>query len=88
MPGRWERDFTEKIAVSLRKQLDLIAVPKAPIEVPRKRDTTWVQPKLIAKVEYRDITDDGMLRHPSFKGLVNPGRSLTLPSARFSANRS
>jgi bifunctional non-homologous end joining protein LigD len=68
--GKVGTGFTEKVAVSLRKQLDLIAVPKAPIKVPRKRDTTWVQPKLIAKVEYRDITDDGMLRHPSFKGLV------------------
>ena len=68
--GKVGTGFTEKVAVSLRKQLDLIAVPKAPIKVPKKRDTTWVQPKLIAKVDYRDITDDGMLRHPSFKGLA------------------
>jgi hypothetical protein len=41
----------------------LHAVPKAPIKVPKKRDTTWVQPKLIAKVEYRDITVKQVRRH-------------------------
>jgi bifunctional non-homologous end joining protein LigD len=69
--GKVGTGFTNKVALQLRKQLDLIAIPQAPIKVPKKRNTTWVQPKLIAKVEYRDITDDGMLRHPSFKGLAD-----------------
>jgi bifunctional non-homologous end joining protein LigD len=59
-----------KVSISLRKQLDLISIPKAPIKIPRKRDTTWVEPKLQVKVAYRDITDDGMLRHASFKGMA------------------
>jgi ATP-dependent DNA ligase len=29
----------------------------------RKKDTTWVRPELTAEIEYRDITDDGRLRH-------------------------
>jgi ATP-dependent DNA ligase len=32
-------------------------------------NTVWVEPKLMAKIEFRGITEDGMLRHPSFKGL-------------------
>jgi len=28
----------------------------------------WVEPRLVAHVEYREWTSDGRLRHPSFKG--------------------
>jgi bifunctional non-homologous end joining protein LigD len=68
--GKVGTGFTDKAALSLRKQLDLISVPKPAIKLPKKRDTTWVEPTLKAKVAYRDITNDGMLRHASFKGLV------------------
>ena len=40
-----------------------------PVPKLRKMDTVWVEPKLTAKIEYRGVTEDGMLRHPSFKGL-------------------
>jgi bifunctional non-homologous end joining protein LigD len=33
------------------------------------RDCRWVQPRLLAEVEYIEITPDGLIRHPSFKGL-------------------
>ena len=68
--GKVGTGFSQKSAIALRRQLDLITVPKAPIKMPRKKNTIWVEPKLVAKVEYRDITDDGMLRHPSFKSLA------------------
>jgi bifunctional non-homologous end joining protein LigD len=29
----------------------------------------WLQPDLVAEVSYREMTKDGALRHPSFKGL-------------------
>jgi hypothetical protein len=29
-----------------------------------------VEPKLAARIEFRGVTEDGMLRHPSFRGLV------------------
>jgi bifunctional non-homologous end joining protein LigD len=41
----------------------------------RRKDTIWVEPKFEAIVEARGLTDDGMLRHPTFKGW------LTKPSA-------
>ncbi len=30
---------------------------------------SWVKPKLVAELEFREWTKDGVLRHPSFKGL-------------------
>jgi bifunctional non-homologous end joining protein LigD len=36
----------------------------------RAPKSTWVQPKLSAEVEYRDITADGRLRQSSFKKLL------------------
>ncbi|NUS39807.1 MAG: DNA ligase D [Lysobacter sp.] len=35
----------------------------------RPRDVTWVEPELVAEVEYRGLGKEGLLRHPSFKGL-------------------
>ena len=68
--GKVGTGFTDKVSLSLRKELDRFGVAKAPIKVPRKRNTRWVEPRLMAKVAYRDITSDGMLRHASFKGLA------------------
>ena len=37
---------------------------------PLKRpDTIWVEPKVIANIAFTELTEDGMLRHASFKGL-------------------
>lgn len=36
---------------------------------PEVRVARWVQPRLLAEVEYTEITPDGLIRHPSFKGL-------------------
>ena len=33
------------------------------------KDTVWAEPKLTARIEFRGITEDGMPRHPGFKGL-------------------
>ena len=51
------------------KRLKALEIPKPPLRMPKKkRDTKWVEPKLLAKIEYRDITDDGYVRHSSLKG--------------------
>jgi bifunctional non-homologous end joining protein LigD len=36
---------------------------------PPKAKVIWVKPKLVAEVSYRELTRDGAVRHPSFKGL-------------------
>jgi bifunctional non-homologous end joining protein LigD len=68
--GKVGTGFSDKVSLSLRKHLDQFGVDKAPIKVPRKKNTRWVEPRLLAKVAYRDISSDGMLRHASFKGLA------------------
>ena len=35
----------------------------------RKGDVQWVEPKLVAEVEFAEWTHDGRLRHPSYLGL-------------------
>ncbi|HET9825563.1 MAG TPA: DNA ligase D, partial [Chitinophagaceae bacterium] len=36
---------------------------------PPKATVTWVKPKLVAEISFREVTKDGAIRHPSFKGL-------------------
>jgi bifunctional non-homologous end joining protein LigD len=49
--------------------------PTPPFKVPpklprvRKGDVVWVEPKLVAEVEFGEWTHDGHIRHPSYKGL-------------------
>jgi bifunctional non-homologous end joining protein LigD len=69
--GKAGTGFTAKVARELRARLDGMKLARSPLTAPvRKKDTTWVRPDLMAEIEYRDITDDGKLRHASFKGLL------------------
>ena len=62
----WNRTMSGQI----RKQLDTVVSPKSKLTKPiKKPKATWVEPKFIAEVEYRDITSEGLLRQSSFKGL-------------------
>jgi ATP-dependent DNA ligase len=46
------------------------ARPTPPLPL-KKKDTTWVEPRFDAEIAYAEITDDGMVRHPSFQRLVS-----------------
>jgi bifunctional non-homologous end joining protein LigD len=73
--GKAGTGFNRKNSHDLIARLSKFARPTPPItERLRKKDTTWVEPKLSAIIEYRDITDDGKLRHASFKGLKSDPR--------------
>jgi bifunctional non-homologous end joining protein LigD len=48
-------------------------VPKMPRI--RKGDVVWVEPKLVAEVEFAEWTHDGRLRAPSYKGLREDKRA-------------
>ncbi|MBP1294305.1 ATP-dependent DNA ligase [Bradyrhizobium elkanii] len=66
--GKVGTGFTMKVSTDLRRRLDALPAPKQKLVA--KRHIKAVEPRLVAKVEYRDITADGYLRHPSFKGLA------------------
>jgi bifunctional non-homologous end joining protein LigD len=36
---------------------------------PPKAKVTWIKPQLVCEVSYTEITDDGVMRHPSFEGM-------------------
>ncbi|TCQ99149.1 bifunctional non-homologous end joining protein LigD [Neorhizobium sp. JUb45] len=60
--------FKEKEAMELRRMLDTLKTKRALVAVDKK-GVVFVQPTLIAEIEYRAWTDDGKLRHASYKGL-------------------
>jgi bifunctional non-homologous end joining protein LigD len=60
--------FKMRDTIKLRKDLDTLKTSKPPVSIKRK-GVVWVQPTLIAEIEYRSWTDDGKLRHSSYKGL-------------------
>jgi bifunctional non-homologous end joining protein LigD len=36
---------------------------------PPKAEVTWVRPEVVCEISYREMTKDGSIRHPSFRGL-------------------
>jgi bifunctional non-homologous end joining protein LigD len=69
--GKVGTGFSRKVAADLRRLLDPLVVPKAQLSKPlRKKDALWVRPSVKAEIEYRDITNDGHLRHASFRKIV------------------
>ncbi|MDP9093569.1 MAG: non-homologous end-joining DNA ligase [Actinomycetota bacterium] len=40
-----------------------------PPPVPSARVVTWVEPSVVVEVEYVEVTEDGRLRHPVFRGI-------------------
>jgi len=68
--GKAGTGFTAKSAIEVRKRLEPLIRKTPPTAKPlTKKDTVWVEPKVEADIEFRDITSDGMLREASFKGL-------------------
>ncbi|MGO7922027.1 non-homologous end-joining DNA ligase [Rhizobium ruizarguesonis] len=62
--------FKESAAWKLRGMMDRIKRKTPAIHYAGgRKDVVWLQPTLIAEIEYRAWTDDGKLRHASFKGL-------------------
>jgi bifunctional non-homologous end joining protein LigD len=61
-----------KAAAEIRRALEPLARPTAPLAKPlKKQGTTWVEPRFDAEITYAEITDDGMVRHPVLKALVS-----------------
>ncbi|WP_437941983.1 DNA ligase D [Sorangium sp. So ce341] len=68
--GKVGTGFTNKTLTTLRSRLESIERAKPAFAgAPRMRGVHWVEPKLLAEVQFSAWTRDGRLRHPSFEGL-------------------
>src|SRR3954449_1425967 len=71
--GRVGTGFTESELDRLGALLQPIERPKSPFDAPVQpkppRGAVWVEPRYVAEVEFREWTQGGQLRAPSYKGL-------------------
>jgi bifunctional non-homologous end joining protein LigD len=68
--GKVGTGFSERDLDELVERLRPLARETSPFagrRGPRKAD--WVKPRLVAEIEFRELTAEGMVRHGSFKGL-------------------
>lgn len=74
--------FTNKLQAEILEKLKPLETEKCPFKTvpeynkpsrfrpnPPKAEVTWVKPELVCEISYRELTPDGAIRHPSFKGL-------------------
>lgn len=68
--GRVGTGFTDRTLADLRKVLDGLEREDSHfVDPPAERDVHWTDPLVVVEVEFTEWTDEGVLRHPSFKGI-------------------
>jgi bifunctional non-homologous end joining protein LigD len=71
--GRVGSGYSTRVAEDLWQRLDAIRIPAPALDKPpppeMRRNVRWVKPQLVADVELRGWTADGIVRHAVFKGL-------------------
>lgn len=66
--GRAGSGFTDKELKDVRKALESLKrdAPAVTGAIPKDKDTTWIEPKLVAEVRFKEWTPEALLRHPVF----------------------
>lgn len=92
--GRVGSGYSDKLLASMRAQLDKLVRDDAPFDKPPRLTgltARWVEPVLVAEVDFAEWTKDNRLRQPSFQGLrddldpKNVGRETPQPTAEVTA---
>jgi bifunctional non-homologous end joining protein LigD len=63
--------FTAKSGADLKEKLDVLKRKSSPLTGTgsKEKGAVWVEPELVAEIEFRSWTGDHILRHASFQGL-------------------
>lgn len=63
--------FNETLLHDIYSKLESLQCPNSPFKTRIKTNmpVTWVKPNLVCEVEFTEWTSDGLMRHPTFKGL-------------------
>ena len=84
--GRVGTGFDDRLLADLRQMLEpetapcdgplleATGTPLAAEQIPETKTTTWVEPRYVCEVRYREWTPDGVLRHPAFLRLRDDKR--------------
>jgi bifunctional non-homologous end joining protein LigD len=69
--GRVGTGYGGKVAADLLRRLEPLRRATSPFfnAPPRLPDVNWVEPKLVAEIEFENVTSDGLFRQAAFKGL-------------------
>ena len=67
--GQAGSGLNEDMIRQLARLFDQIAVPSPPFVNPPRTPLHWVEPILVVEVQYSEVTESGILRQPSVKGL-------------------
>jgi bifunctional non-homologous end joining protein LigD len=87
--GKVGTGFTARIATDLRRRLDRLEQKTCPFATrpPGATKAHWVRPTLVGEVEFTEWTNDGRLRHPSWKGLRVDKGATEVVRERAAASR-
>ncbi|HVU98174.1 MAG TPA: DNA ligase D [Puia sp.] len=80
--GKIGTGFTEKMQKEMMKQFKPLEQKQSPFTTvpdvnkpsrfrpdPPDAKATWLKPKLVCELAFREMTEDGVMRHPSFEGM-------------------
>jgi len=69
--GRVGTGYSGEVAADLLQKLKPLKRATSPFSnvPPRLPDVNWVEPKLVAEIEFENVTSDGLFRQAAFKGL-------------------
>ena len=67
--GKVDHGFDKSSVAELRKRLTPLILKTQPYAKRIAHRAHWVEPQLLAEIEYRAKSAEGKVRHPFFKGL-------------------